>query len=41
MSAEDGTKAIVAALVANLGISASKFVAFGFTGSTSTSPTAN
>ena len=35
MSVEGGTKAIVAALVANLGIAASKFVAFAFTGSTS------
>jgi cation diffusion facilitator family transporter len=35
MSAEGGTKAIIAALGANLGIAVSKFVAFGFTGSTS------
>ncbi len=35
MSAEGGTKAIVAALVANLGIAASKFVAFAVTGSAS------
>lgn len=35
MSAEGGTKAIVAALAANLGIAASKFVAFGFTSSSS------
>ncbi|TDD70815.1 cation diffusion facilitator family transporter [Actinomadura rubrisoli] len=35
MSAEGGTKAIVAALIANLGIAASKFVAFAFTGSSS------
>lgn len=35
MSAEGGTKAIVAALVANLGIAVSKFVAFVFTGSSS------
>lgn len=35
MSAEGGTKAIVAALVANLGIAVSKFVAFAFTGSSS------
>jgi cation diffusion facilitator family transporter len=35
MSAEGGTKAIVAALVANMGIAVSKFVAFGFTGSSS------
>lgn len=35
MSAEGGTKAIVAALAANLGIAVSKFVAFGFTGSSS------
>ncbi|KAB2351518.1 cation diffusion facilitator family transporter [Actinomadura rudentiformis] len=35
MSAEGGTKAIVAALVANLGIATAKFVAFAFTGSSS------
>lgn len=35
MSAEGGTKAIVAALAANLGIAASKFVAFAFTSSSS------
>jgi cation diffusion facilitator family transporter len=35
MSSEGGTKAIVAALVANLGIAASKFVAFAVTGSAS------
>lgn len=35
MSAEGGTKAIVAALAANLGIAASKMVAFAFTGSSS------
>ncbi|MFC5752984.1 cation diffusion facilitator family transporter [Actinomadura rugatobispora] len=35
MSAEGGTKAIVAALAANLGIATAKFVAFGFTGSSS------
>src|SRR5471032_3103140 len=35
MSVEGGTKAIVAALVANLGIAASKFVAFAVTGSAS------
>jgi cation diffusion facilitator family transporter len=35
MSTEGGTKAIIAALSANLGIAASKFVAFGFTGSAS------
>ncbi|MEV4253677.1 cation diffusion facilitator family transporter [Spirillospora sp. NPDC049652] len=35
MSAEGGGKAIIAALGANLGIAVSKFVAFGFTGSSS------
>ncbi|WP_019629148.1 cation diffusion facilitator family transporter [Actinomadura atramentaria] len=35
MSAEGGTKAIIAALAANLGIAVSKLVAFGFTGSSS------
>ncbi|MCD0451199.1 cation diffusion facilitator family transporter [Actinocorallia sp. API 0066] len=35
MSAEGGTKAIVAALVANLGIAAAKFVAYVFTSSSS------
>ncbi|MCW2937095.1 MAG: cation diffusion facilitator family transporter [Actinomycetia bacterium] len=35
MSAEGGTKAVLAALGANLGIAVMKFVAFGFTGSTS------
>ncbi|GAA2084870.1 cation diffusion facilitator family transporter [Actinomadura alba] len=35
MSAEGGTKAIVAALAANTGIAISKFVAFVFTGSSS------
>ncbi|MFI0367221.1 cation diffusion facilitator family transporter [Actinomadura sp. 1N219] len=35
MSAEGGTKAIVAALAANLGIAVSKLVAFAFTGSSS------
>ncbi|MCO6004856.1 cation diffusion facilitator family transporter [Actinoallomurus purpureus] len=35
MSAEGGTKAIIAALAANLGIAAAKFVAFAFTGSAS------
>jgi cation diffusion facilitator family transporter len=35
MSAEGGTKAIIAALAANLGIAASKLVAFAFTGSSS------
>ncbi|TDC84489.1 cation diffusion facilitator family transporter [Actinomadura sp. 7K507] len=35
MSAEGGTKAIIAALLANTGIAVSKFVAFVFTGSSS------
>ena len=35
MSTEGGTKAVVAALLANTGIAISKFVAFGITGSTS------
>jgi len=35
MSAEGGTRAVVAALCANLGIAVSKFVAFLFTGSSS------
>mgnify|MGYP006287177587 CR=1 FL=1 len=35
MSAEGGSKAIIAALGANLGIAASKFIAFAFTGSAS------
>ena len=35
MSAEGGSKAIVAALIANLGIAVAKFVAFAFTGSAS------
>ncbi len=35
MSAGSGTRAIIAALGANLGIAASKFVAFAFTGSSS------
>ena len=35
MSTEGGTKAVVAALVANLGIAVSKFVAFAITGSSS------
>lgn len=35
MSTEGGAKAVLAALVANLGIAVSKFVAFAFTGSSS------
>lgn len=35
MSASGGTKAIVAALLANLGIAATKFVAWGFSGASS------
>ena len=35
MSADGGTKAIIAALGANLGIAVTKFVAFAFTGSAS------
>jgi cation diffusion facilitator family transporter len=35
VSAEGGTKAVLAALGANLGVAVMKFVAFGFTGSTS------
>lgn len=35
MSASGGTKAIVAALLANLGIAATKFIAWGFSGATS------
>jgi cation diffusion facilitator family transporter len=35
MSTEGGTRAVVAALLANTGIAVSKFVAFAFTGSTS------
>ena len=35
MSSSGGTRAVVAALVANLGIAITKFVAFGFTGSSS------
>ncbi len=35
MSTEGGTKALIAALAANLGIAVSKFVAFGFSGSSS------
>ncbi len=35
MSSQGGTRAVVAALGANLGIAVSKFVAFGFTGSSS------
>ncbi|MBN1171307.1 MAG: cation transporter, partial [Micromonosporaceae bacterium] len=33
MSAEGSTRAVIAALGANLGIAATKFVAFGLTGS--------
>ena len=35
MSSEGGTKAVIAALGANVGIAISKFIAFAFTGSTS------
>ena len=35
MSTEGGTKAVIAALAANVGIAVSKFIAFAFTGSTS------
>lgn len=35
MSTEGGTKAVIAALTANLGIATAKFVAFAFTGSSS------
>src|SRR5215470_16201016 len=35
MSADGGTKAVAAALAANLGIAVAKFVAFAFTGSAS------
>jgi cation diffusion facilitator family transporter len=35
MSTEGGTRAVVAALAANLGIAVSKFVAFALTGSSS------
>lgn len=35
MSAEGGTKAVIAALAANLGIAAAKLTAFAFTGSAS------
>lgn len=35
MSTEGGVRAVIAALLANLGIAASKFVAFAFTGSSS------
>ena len=35
MSTEGGTRAVLAALVANVGIAVSKFVAFLFTGSSS------
>ena len=35
MSAEGGTKAVIAALFANVGIATSKFIAFAFTGSSS------
>ena len=35
MSTEGGMRAVVAALLANLGIAISKFIAFAFTGSSS------
>ncbi len=35
MSTEGGIKAVIAALIANIGIAVSKFVAFAFTGSSS------
>src|SRR5665213_3129405 len=35
MSTSGGTRAVIAALAANLGIAITKFVAFGFTGSSS------